>query len=81
MDNLRNPGGGRCATCGWPLHDPYETVSCHPVTEGTVVYSRCACGTLRVWLRRTEGTDQLLIGAHRTPDSGDAQAGSDGLGD
>ncbi|MGP3988568.1 hypothetical protein [Streptomyces sp. 3N207] len=80
MDNLRNPGDGRCATCSWPLHDPYETVSRHPVTEGTVVYSRCACGTLRVWLQRPGDTDRLLVGARHTLRNG-TRAGSDGLGD
>jgi len=70
MDTFRNPGSGQCAACGWPLHDPYETVSRHPVTEGTVVYSRCACGTLRVWLQRPGDTDRLLIGARRARGDG-----------
>ncbi|MBO8193845.1 hypothetical protein ITI46_19575 [Streptomyces oryzae] len=79
MDNLRHPGVDRCANCGWPLHAPYETVSCHSVTEGTVVYSRCACGTLRVWLQRPGAGDRLLIGARRTRRDGTGTS-SDGPG-
>ncbi|MEU5833478.1 hypothetical protein ABZ820_07310 [Streptomyces diacarni] len=66
MDIRRAFGGGRCATCGWPLHDPYETVSRHRVAEGTLVYSRCACGTLRAWLQRHEGVEQLVVGGRST---------------
>ncbi|MFI8853881.1 hypothetical protein [Streptomyces sp. 891-h] len=66
MDTHRNHGGDRCALCGWPLHDPYEIVSRHPVTEGTVVYARCACGTLRVWLARASGGERLVAGARHT---------------
>lgn len=78
MDSHEDPGGRahggahddrkdrRCATCGWPLRDPYEVVSRHPVTEGVVVYSRCACGVLRVWLQRSRGADRLVVGARST---------------
>ncbi|MET9863963.1 hypothetical protein ABZY93_32520 [Streptomyces smyrnaeus] len=66
MGKLRDVGGGRCATCGWPLHDPYQIVSRHPVAAGTVVYARCACGTLRVWLQQHRGGDRLVVGARST---------------
>lgn len=38
----------RCAYCGWPEAEPYEVVSRHDTSEGTVVYTRCACGRLQV---------------------------------
>lgn len=38
----------RCASCGWPLSDPYEIVSRHRTSEGLIVYTRCVCGRLQV---------------------------------
>jgi hypothetical protein len=37
-----------CPCCGWPDADPYEIVSRHETSEGTVVYTRCVCGRLQV---------------------------------
>ncbi|WP_369199920.1 hypothetical protein [Streptomyces sp. PU-14G] len=81
MDIHRSSGGGRCATCGWPLRDPYETVSRHQVAEGTLVYSRCACGTLRAWLRRPEGVDRLVVGGRSTVHDGPERGEPGGLAD
>jgi hypothetical protein len=64
MDIRRTHTGGRCVKCGWPLHDPYQIVSRHPVADGTVVYTRCACGTLRAWLARPGGGDSDSDGNH-----------------
>jgi RNase P subunit RPR2 len=38
----------KCADCGWPLAQPVEVVSRHATSTGTVVYGRCACGTLHM---------------------------------
>lgn len=40
-----------CERCGWPVDQPIEIVSRHPTTAGLVIYARCVCGLLRVWLR------------------------------
>lgn len=77
--HARAPGSRvvrRCATCGWPSDEPYEVVSRHPVTEGVIVYSRCACGVLRVWLHRTQGTSRLVVGAHSTLPASPGNPGS-----
>ncbi|WP_326808736.1 MULTISPECIES: hypothetical protein [unclassified Streptomyces] len=66
MDNHRSENSGRCAACGWPLRDPYTVVSRHPVTEGVIVYTRCACGTLRGWLERAGGGERLVVGGRST---------------
>lgn len=42
-----------CPRCGWPETEPYEVVSRHPTSNGTVVYTRCLCGLLHV--RRSRG--------------------------
>ncbi|MQA88079.1 MAG: hypothetical protein GEV03_26540 [Streptosporangiales bacterium] len=39
-----------CQHCGWPLEQPYEIVSRHLTSEGILVYTRCACGTLQARL-------------------------------
>ncbi|MBO8186016.1 hypothetical protein [Streptomyces spirodelae] len=75
----RTHGGDRCARCGWPLHDPYEIVSRHPVAEGSIVYARCACGTLRAWLARRSGGERLVVGArHTVRGDGGPAGGPDG---
>ncbi len=52
----------RCTDCGWPLAEPAYVVSRHPTTQGVIVYTRCACGRLRVWLDRdSEVAPRLLI--------------------
>jgi hypothetical protein len=51
---LREPGrmdrrsDDFCPACGWPTAEPYEVVSRHITSEGTITWSRCACGRLRV---------------------------------
>ncbi|MCI3225116.1 hypothetical protein [Streptomyces sp. NP-1717] len=53
-----------CADCGWPVESPLQEASRHTVTEGTVVYTRCACGRVRVWLEpRGGGAPRLVVGA------------------
>jgi hypothetical protein len=37
-----------CPRCGWPTAEPFEVVSRHVTSEGTIVWSRCACGRLQV---------------------------------
>jgi hypothetical protein len=37
-----------CPDCGWPEAEPYEVLSRHATSEGEIVWSRCACGRLRV---------------------------------
>jgi hypothetical protein len=41
---------GVCRRCGSAVARSNEPVSRHPTSEGTVVYTRCACGLLQVWL-------------------------------
>ncbi|QLY29869.1 hypothetical protein [Nocardia huaxiensis] len=43
----------QCEHCGWPTARPFQTISRHPTSEGTVTYTRCACGALRVTLSPT----------------------------
>lgn len=53
-----------CADCGWPVHTPLQEASRHAVAEGTVVYTRCACGRVRVWLEAPGGGGpRLVVGA------------------
>lgn len=43
-----------------------EVVSCHLTSEGVLVYTRCACGALRLQLHRPEGRNQVIVeGRHR----------------
>ncbi|WP_433656958.1 hypothetical protein ACQPW1_36590 [Nocardia sp. CA-128927] len=42
-----------CRQCGWPVDQPSATVSSHRTSEGVIVYTRCVCGTLNVWLETT----------------------------
>ncbi len=57
------PGGGagRCADCGWPLAEPVRVVSRHRTKEGVVVYARCVCGRLRVWVEPRGGAARRLV--------------------
>ncbi|MFE4492831.1 hypothetical protein ACFRKD_10275 [Streptomyces niveus] len=53
-----------CAVCGWPVEAPLQEASRHAVAEGTVVYTRCACGRVRVWLEAPGGGGaRLVVGA------------------
>jgi hypothetical protein len=36
-----------CPRCGWPTAEPFQVVSRHATSEGTLTWSRCACGLLR----------------------------------
>ncbi|WP_297619150.1 hypothetical protein [Nocardia sp.] len=45
-----------CGTCGWPTTQPLTTISRHHTSEGLVTYTRCACGTVRMWLSPTTFT-------------------------
>lgn len=42
---------GTCIDCGWP-HTDAEVVSRHRTSQGLVVWSRCVCGALQIWLYR-----------------------------
>jgi hypothetical protein len=48
-----------CPRCGWPTVEPFEVVSRHLTSEGTITWIRCACGRLEV--RR--GTELVLRSA------------------
>lgn len=37
----------RCPGCGWPETEPFEVLSQHATSEGSVTWERCACGRLR----------------------------------
>jgi hypothetical protein len=37
-----------CPSCGWPAAEPFEVVSRHATSEGTITWSRCVCGRLQV---------------------------------
>lgn len=37
-----------CPACGWPTAEPYEVISSHRTSEGTITWSRCSCGRLQV---------------------------------
>jgi hypothetical protein len=37
-----------CPRCGWPTAEPFQVVSRHVTSEGTITWSRCACGRLQV---------------------------------
>jgi hypothetical protein len=37
-----------CPCCGWPTAEPFQVVSRHVTSEGTITWSRCACGRLQV---------------------------------
>jgi hypothetical protein len=53
-DRPRDPGRMErrtddfCPCCGWPTAEPYQVVSRHQTSEGTIIWSRCACGRLQV---------------------------------
>jgi hypothetical protein len=50
-----------CPCCGWPAAEPFQVVSRHVTSEGTLTWSRCACGRLRA---HRDGT--LVLRASRT---------------
>jgi hypothetical protein len=37
-----------CPRCGWPTAEPFQVISRHVTSEGTITWSRCACGRLQV---------------------------------
>ncbi|MEV6768112.1 hypothetical protein AB0N05_05705 [Nocardia sp. NPDC051030] len=43
----------QCPQCGWPTTQPFQTLSTHRTSEGTVTYTRCVCGAVRMWLTPT----------------------------
>ncbi|WP_345605567.1 hypothetical protein [Pseudonocardia adelaidensis] len=45
---MERPSHDVCPVCGWPTAEPYQVVSRHPTSEGTITWSRCACGRLQV---------------------------------
>lgn len=45
----------RCPECGWDTRQPFEVVSRHLTSEGLLVWTRCACGTLRAHLAGMPG--------------------------
>ncbi|WP_067711311.1 hypothetical protein [Nocardia yamanashiensis] len=58
-----------CPNCGWPADEPFETLSRHRTSEGTVIYHRCACGAIRIRLtpNRFQGDAGDLSAATRKP--------------
>ncbi len=54
-----------CRYCGWPEQETYEVVSRHRTSEGTVVYSRCACGALQVRVHRRNAAE--VVAARGVP--------------
>ena len=51
----------RCPRCCWPQREPYEVVSRHATSTGTIVYTRCACGLLSTWLHPAPATTAHVI--------------------
>ncbi|MHA6618818.1 hypothetical protein [Pseudonocardia sp. DLS-67] len=45
---MERPAHDVCPVCGWPTTEPYQVVSRHRTSEGMIVWSRCACGSLQV---------------------------------
>lgn len=56
-----------CIDCGWPDTDA-RVVSRHRTSQGMVVWSRCVCGALQVWLHRA-GVAESVARASQ-PDGG-----------
>ncbi|WP_017541727.1 MULTISPECIES: hypothetical protein [Nocardiopsis] len=52
---------GRCPSCGRPDGTDEQVVSRHPVSFGTIVYTRCACGRLSVRTARAARADTFLV--------------------
>ncbi|OXM54204.1 hypothetical protein CFP75_03785 [Amycolatopsis alba DSM 44262] len=51
----------RCPRCGWPPAElPGSTTRSQRVSQGTLVYARCLCGS---WLALVDG---VVIGATRS---------------
>lgn len=47
-----------CLDCGWPDIDA-QVVSRHRTSQGTIVWTRCICGVLQVWLHRPGATEAV----------------------
>lgn len=54
-----------CAQCGWPSDQPTEILSRHTTSEGVVVYSRCVCGALHMWVWSPEAEEAWLVARSR----------------
>ncbi|WP_211302914.1 hypothetical protein [Allonocardiopsis opalescens] len=67
-DPMPTPRPGACARCGWPEDQPFEVVSRHSTSTGTLVYTRCACGRLQV--RRLGGAWPAPIACGAPPADG-----------
>lgn len=39
-----------CPFCGWSEDEVYLELSRHHTSSGQTVWTRCACGSLQVWL-------------------------------
>jgi RNase P subunit RPR2 len=59
-----------CRRCDRPVDQSNELVSRHRTSEGTVVYTRCACGLLHVWLD-AEPRSARLVARARNLDADD----------
>lgn len=42
------------------VHLPTTVISRHHTSEGVVLYSRCTCGALDVWLQGHDAVDSLI---------------------
>ncbi|MPZ61378.1 MAG: hypothetical protein GEU93_08785, partial [Propionibacteriales bacterium] len=49
----KGPQVSRCPFCGWPDDRPFRELSRHRTDGGETVWTRCACGSLRVLLVTT----------------------------
>ena len=56
-----------CIDCGWPNTDG-QVVSRHRTSQGVVVWSRCVCGALQIWLHRPGGATSIARASQ--PDRG-----------
>jgi hypothetical protein len=52
-----------------PAHEPTQVLSRHPTSQGTVVYTRCSCGALEVWLESMQATQELIAATRHHPDA------------
>lgn len=57
----RPPNEAPCVDCGWPDTN-WQVVSRHRTSEGVVVWTRCVCGALQVWLHRPGAPEAVALG-------------------
>lgn len=50
MTNDKHLENDNCALCDLRMSEALTVVSRHRTAAGTVVYARCACGKLSMWL-------------------------------